>query len=466
MSKKTKKKKKDRAKQIAQNRAASRAWKRERQEEQEATVQRLFDRHRKLRNIEDLIQHRKTIGTDGLNRAPRSLNVAAQLLNCADAHLPDMVALLRVLSKQRSGLLSSGNNNYTHKLRSVVQYSDLRIRELSAWKPKSKNRTRQFRSLLRHLFAKYDVPFFMDEAWERPEGIAIGTSVTLHPHIQWWFDIAAGKNIRKSARLPIPLSKKMAHHFIQTPEDFGINGAFRWAQVHALGGDERIARGLMETFLGRQIGMGTYGRLAPGEVDRFYESVIRFFIANPMLDTQHYGPILDYLRNQKYVTQRGADGPPQPNLSMKDRQADALLKQVQSWHDRLGSLTKNRSPQQWAHDVLPDWEHIEGKKDNQTRYGVIQLLSAKELQQEGRRLEHCVGSYAWSCANGRTSIWSMRKAQPGGLYTLLGTIEVRKQTDQIVQFRAKRNSSPSPKAYDLLRLWAADSGLSISRWIR
>lgn len=462
MSKKTRNKKRDNAQKLAQSRAASRAWQRDRQEERDAAVERVLRRHRKLRTVEDLVAARERDGwRDTLRKAPRSLsNVADALTQATCEELPAFAALLRALASHRSTLLSSTtriNQSYLPKLRTVAKLHARYIRSLETWKPGTKNRHRQFRSLVRHLFAKYPVPHFMDEAWGDGRTYTVGVG---GERLCWWFDIAEGKNIRKSKNLPIPLTKRMAHHFVQTPEDFGIDGAFRWAQVHALGGDERVTHGLMDTFLGRRIDLGAE------EANRFYESVIRFFIANPMLDTQHYGPILDYLRNQKFVTQRGAAGPPQPNLSMKDRQADALLKQVQSWHARLGRLSKRRTPQQWDHHTIPDWDHIEGKKENQTRYGVIQLLSAKELQEEGRRLEHCVGSYAYSCASGRTSIWSMRKAQPGGLYTLMGTIEVSNQTRRVVQFRAKRNGLPSAKARDLLLMWAGDNGLEISRWIR
>lgn len=34
--------------------------------------------------------------------------------------------------------------------------------------------------------------------------------------------------------------------------------------------------------------------------DTFRASVLRFFIANPLLDTVHYGPIVDFIQRQKY----------------------------------------------------------------------------------------------------------------------------------------------------------------------
>ena len=58
-------------------------------------------------------------------------------------------------------------------------------------------------------------------------------------------------------------------------------------------------------------------------------SVFRWFIANPMLDAVHHGPIIDYVHDQRFVApyptgERHLPGeprlvPPQPNLTMKGR---------------------------------------------------------------------------------------------------------------------------------------------------
>lgn len=44
----------------------------------------------------------------------------------------------------------------------VANYALDWIRPIKDWEPKSHNRRRQFSSLVRHLFCKYDVPLFMD----------------------------------------------------------------------------------------------------------------------------------------------------------------------------------------------------------------------------------------------------------------------------------------------------------------
>jgi len=464
MTKKRNETKKRKAQERAQAKSSARDSRLQWRRRQEQAANFALTKARKLRNVKDLIKARET-GSD-LSGAPASLGQVVNILtNTSDQALPNVTRLLLLLEKHHSDMLKGSRapqgTQYVNGLRNITELQHLFVTKLEEWKPASKNRHKQFASLLRHLFAKYEVPLFMDEAWHRANAWGSSwNSIGPVKELQWWLDIANGKNIRKSEHLPWPMTKRMAHFFIQTPDDFTITGAFRWAQIHALGGDERIVRAVMATFLGQA--------LEVGEQHTFYESVLRFFINNPMLDTMHYGPILDYLRNQKYVTQRGAPGPPQPNLSMKDRQPDALLNQVESWHARLGQEKRRRNASKWEHhELIGDWSYQEKKKDHTVIYSIVQLLTASELKEEGRRLEHCVGSYSWSCGSGRTSIWSVRRYHPDGhTYDPLGTVEISNEHNRIVQFAAKRNRAPDTKAKSLVEKWSREFGIEVSRWIR
>lgn len=84
------------------------------------------------------------------------------------------------------------------------------IRPLEQWRPRSHNPNRQFSSLARHLWAVYGVPVFMDVAWLQ------GTVVQQ----QWFRHIGAGKNIRTAQGIPISLTKRMAHCFLEAPDHY------------------------------------------------------------------------------------------------------------------------------------------------------------------------------------------------------------------------------------------------------
>ena len=57
----------------------------------------------------------------------------------------------------------------------------------------------------------------------------------------WFLHVGRGQNIR-TADLPLPYTKRMAHRFMQAPADFTVEAALRWGQIHGLGGKERLAR--------------------------------------------------------------------------------------------------------------------------------------------------------------------------------------------------------------------------------
>lgn len=325
------------------------------------------------------------------------------------------------------------------------------IAPLADWRPASHNRRRQFSSLVRHLTAKYDVPAFMEEAWFRSDQRA-------ERYRQWFIEIGAGRNVR-TLDTPIPMTKAMAHHFLLAPDDSSIEGAIRWGQVHAMGGGSRLTSAILGTRLGTSF-----------DNDGFWSSVIRFFIANPMLDRQHVGPIVDYLAAQKYERREVMVGPgrvevhdpPQPGLTMRGRTAATLLAQVERWHRELGR----------ANDAERLYFRCSGRKgllhktgkDGANEWRIRELLSGAELIAEGRAMQHCVASYARSCATGRCSIWAMEVTTKLGLEKRQ-TIEVSGE-GMIVQCRGKQNRLPTSAEFVILMQWARTAGLTISPYVR
>lgn len=88
-------------------------------------------------------------------------------------------------------------------------------------------------------------------------------------------------------------------------------------------------------------------------------------------------------------------------------------------------------------------------------------------------MSNCVATYAGSCANGGSSIWSMRKRTA---YEAIGirvmTIEVSNKTRQIIQARGRFNIVPGSAsacaelkaAPELLRRWATQAGLTLETY--
>ncbi len=343
---------------------------------------------------------------------------------------------------------------YVKGIEAIANCSENWIRPLQTWRAKSHNRTRQFSELLRHLFVSYNIPSFMDNVW-------LAENETHH---NWYIHIGAGQNIRTAPDIPVVLTKKMAHHFLNAPKKYNVDEAIRWGQVHALEGDRR----LMDALRGTQL-------IEDYPHDDFWLSVIRFFIANPMLDVNHVHPIIDFIWNQKFQNQQVFVGrgvieemdPPQPNFTMKGRTPDTLLRQVNDWHQELGRETRG-GDLQWSRSDISEFYHREGSKEKRNlKYWYIrELLSTKELVAEGRALKHCVSSYAKSCYAGNISIWTLESEEDENGRNKNLTIEISRTANVIRQVRGKMNRLPTQKEKYLLELWAAKEKLKFAGYLQ
>jgi hypothetical protein len=336
------------------------------------------------------------------------------------------------------------------------------IRDPAVWRPQSHNAARQFSSLARHLIARYEVPAFLDSAWLRTDR---GAS----RYRDWFAHIAAGGNIR-TAKTPYPFTKMMAHHFVHAPGDVTIEGALMLADIKALGGGERLANAMMGTRLGTRIETNEERRT-------FWLSVYRFFIANPMLDLRHAGPIVDFLAHQKFETQEVMVGPgraevrqpPQPNLTMARRTPESLLRQVEAWHGELRTIRANDN-RFWKSSGIPGLSVQTGPRDRpeeQLLWTFRELLSSQDLIDNGRRMKHCVASYAQSCVRGACSIWTLerryRDSESARGDTIL-TLEVD-AARTLVQARGQQNRMPTDPEKALITQWMTKANLKPGRYL-
>lgn len=353
-------------------------------------------------------------------------------------------------------------NSFVEALIALAVHGSAWVREPEDWQPRTHNVRRQFASLARHLFAKWSVPAFMDSVWFR------GYGDVAFERQRWFIHVGQGQSIRTAA-LPLPFTKRMAHHFMLAPADLSVEGALRWGQILALGGGERLARAVITTRLSNSF-----------EAEDFWSTVLEWLVAHPMLDPTHVGPIVDFLQHQKFVPQHrirfvpqpGAPGaaddgpalPPQPHLTMKGRTPDSLLKQVAAWHQKL-SKTEQPAAEWWPSGIKA-FEFIEGTSaDSLKVWTITELLSTKALFAEGRAMKHCVASYARSCAAGACSIWTLEVETSEEPRRRVLTVEVNNRTRVICQARGKCNVMPGEKHRGILRRWAGQNGLQVAAYV-
>lgn len=151
--------------------------------------------------------------------------------------------------------------------------------------------------------------------------------------------------------------------------------------------------------------------------------------------------VVDYLDYMRYMSLQ--------EYSLKGRTAQSLLRATNAWHGRVYKENHNHLRKlEWKANKEKFDLHFDFRDDT---YRCIQLINGEQLYQEGHELEHCVITYAYSCANYICRIWSMQINRKG-VFKRLMTIEETNGT--IVQARKKDNALPDEYELSLLQDWA------------
>ncbi|MEM7785729.1 MAG: PcfJ domain-containing protein [Planctomycetota bacterium] len=330
----------------------------------------------------------------------------------------------------------------------IASYQKLWIRSLETWRPRSKNAIKIIVSLINHLFVKYSVPTMLHQAW-------LLEDFANHVHKRKiFFHLAAGHSPR-TAKFPIPYTKKMGHWFMQASSRLSFENAVRWAELKTFGfGKDRI-NAILLTQLGNQF-----------ENQDFWVTFFQWLLQHPSLPIRHIGPLVDFLHFQKFGGYlddifEHIDGQI-PNLTMKGRTPESLIRQMNLWYAELDRYSRCRySKVKWASSQISPLEYEVAGKEARV-WTIAELTTAEELKSEGRAMDHCVYTYVPQCRLGQDSIWSMQFHDHRGTSKAL-TVQVKKKNREICQARGKSNRDPNPEEVQILRVWASRSGLKMDR---
>ncbi len=327
---------------------------------------------------------------------------------------------------------------YLHAIYQVARHRTWIIRPFNEWTKKSHNPHKQFISFIRHCFVKYEMPIFMNTAWYEDGSLRF---------IDWFIDIGRGMNLRKCKNLPIDMTKKISHYFMQAPDDFNVAEAMRWAQVLGMGGDETLANNIVSSILGRN----------NFNDEEFWKKVILYLIQNAsMLAKNKLQEVVDYISS--IYTDRG-------EFNIKDRNINNLIRLSDEWHVATSFTRTLGNVKSWEECGVQEYRVEEGEEEERKIYFIVELLSAKALADEGRKMRHCVGSYAFYCSKKRCSIFSLRVMEASGEQKRLGTLEISLPSKTIVQAKAKCNAKMTDKARKIMNAWATQEDLKLSRWL-
>jgi hypothetical protein len=328
------------------------------------------------------------------------------------------------------------------------QYHKNILRDTASWtyKGKSKNKLKQQLELIRHAFARYRVPRFLEEAF-------VNEDSNYDRYGEWYLAVAQGRSLYKTCTRDFNMSKKDTHFFLLAPEELNTQEAVWWAKSMAINEDIGLAYRISQSVLARR-----------SYQSEFACDVHRFFVNNPcpIEEIQH---LHDYIMAQ-------VEG--QPNgWSIKKRSLESLRRQSEVWHRDMAKMRTIGGGSWEGLDIAP-WKYKTGKfnhdpaKNQEREWHLFEILTGNELAKEGNAMRHCVAGYKSRCMKGTTGIFALRSntvLKPNQRHL---TIEVVKQHNylQAVQIRGLANRLGRDHELDIVRRWANDRGIQVrnTRW--
>jgi len=399
----------------------------EREKELDAVLKFSQKRFKKFEEI--IIRLYKGERFEGFFSTDKRIPKIYQCFNAVHKHLKNLLKDVLIYLDSNTGLIDDEAN--IQAVYNIVKYRSYWQNDIYKWKPVGKTTGGQIKELVRYLFCQYDIPAFMFNAFYEEKNLL---------HINWLLHLGSGRKVKEMMDVPIPFTQKTGHYFLHAPANYTIAEALRWAQVKALGGDDKLATRIVASWIGTK----PYGH------EDFWDRLLQIIIQGGMFNLNKLTELIDYVREAKRENAA---------YHLKGRTLQSLLRQSDEWHNRFTHKTK----------AAAIWKPcgIEGVRLERKSHIIKleELTEAKQLAEEGRAMKHCVASYTWYCATGKTAIFSLRRYEAGFVQQIMATIEVNLALKRVVQAKAKMNKPICDEAKKLMTDWADKEGLMLNTYL-
>lgn len=302
--------------------------------------------------------------------------------------------------------------------------------------------------LIYNLFADFGISYFFISHF-------INRSLNTQEK-EWFYDVLQGRNLVYSLNLPCTLTKKSAHFFNSIPEQWKNNGnESKFESPKRLYGISLHNYTLTQCLIYCTIYFEVRDEIYTQEVLRNIRRSDRLdFWITTLCKLYHKGlrdvyvnQVIDYIDDQVIRHRRKID--------FNTKKLSNLLEDVNTWHEELSLMRQGNYRRTY---YLPKSEINTYKIEyKEKRYKVMQLLTNKNLIEEGRTLTHCVGTYTDNCIDRGSYIFSLRLEREDEVILPLVTIEVNANT--ILQRKGKRNRPCTEEEDYIIRNWAKENKL-------
>lgn len=288
--------------------------------------------------------------------------------------------------------------------------------------------------LARHLFARFReiaIPRFLASVWSG--------DATYDSRRTCYVAYVRGTPFRQLP-MPIALTRRIEHIFLQTPDHVAFDLALRRAEVLGLGGSPALADAIAGTKLLEHFDDPDRWRIALAWLVRNERDVV----------LSQVSPLVDFLLANR--------------IELRGRTWPSAMRLVSEWHREL-AYAKFVTASTWPRSR---WNGFTlgvppSTKEPQPREWTIEeLIDQDALRRESREMRHCVASYGASCLRRSSAIFSLRQRVGDAPAISVLTIEVKPATATIVQVRGRANALPSGWPLELVKQWAKREHLTIS----
>lgn len=321
------------------------------------------------------------------------------------------------------------NPAYIEVLANISAFGNKTVRDIADWKKDSLTAEGQLSSLIRHCFAQFEVPAFMENAFGGESKV----------QMLWYIQLGRGDSVQQLSAFPVAFTKKMAHEFRATTKDCSIPKAIRRAQALGYGATVNRADAIAWSTLSDSF-----------ENEAFYSTVVQFMarLSEDITFDKLQG-VLEFIASEKAAN---------ADYSMKGRTWSALVRQSAEWHIEMAKKREAEGFSEWK--LAPISNYIVDEGDCAIK--IVQLTTSSALYEEGYEMSHCVAEYDEDCASGKIAIFSVRKFTKGEAgFETLATLEVFLEEMEIVQAKARFNGMICEIAHQIVREWALRERLAM-----
>ena len=136
-------------------------------------------------------------------------------------------------------------------------------------------------------------------------------------------------------------------------------------------------------------------------------------------------------------------------LGLPDEKRYLYPDDFQKMHDELHDRLKIKKTEELTRKIKKREKELRKFEIKKNGLMIVALLSQNELIDEGKKMHHCVGSYADRVAEGKSAIYSIRKTDKPD--DPIATLELNGK--QVVQVRADHNEIPPEYVIDFVKKW-------------